>query len=149
MEDAAFGATLVLRQGYEFDVTTDQPLAPLRVDEAPPLGGGAGPSPTRMLATAVGHCLGASLMFCLRKARIDVDGLEVRVEGRMARTAAGRLRVGGLSVRLAPGIPAAQRQRAARCLEIFQDYCVVTESVRAGLEVDVVVEPAEPAPSPA
>ena len=147
MEDATFGATLTLRQGYAFDVTTDRPSDRLQVDEAPPLGGGDGPSPTRMLATAVGHCLGASLMFCLRKARIDVDGLEVRVEGRMTRTDAGRLRVGGLTVRLAPGIPADQRQRASRCLEIFQDYCIVTESVRAGLDVGVIVEPVEPAPA--
>jgi hypothetical protein len=28
-----------------------------------------------------------------------------------------------------------------RCLELFEEFCVVTQSVRAGIEVDVVVEP--------
>lgn len=142
MDAGTFRATLALREGYEFAVETDdRPGDALTVDEAPPLGAAAGPSPTRLLATAVGHCLGASLMFCLRKARIDVTGLAVEVEGRLVRNPEGRLRVGSLAVRLAPGIPAAQRARAARCLEIFEDFCVVTGSVRHGLEVDVTVEP--------
>jgi len=28
-----------------------------------------------------------------------------------------------------------------RCLELFEDFCVVTQSVRAGIAVDVAVEP--------
>jgi hypothetical protein len=28
-----------------------------------------------------------------------------------------------------------------RCFDAFEDYCVVTESVRSGIEVDVQVEP--------
>ena len=45
------------------------------------------------------------------------------------------------------GAPAEQR-RMRRCLELFEDFCVVTQSVRSGSEVDVAVEPvAELAPS--
>ena len=41
-----------------------------------------------------------------------------------------------------------QRSRVERCLELFEDFCVVTQSVRNGIEVDVAVEPvAELAPS--
>jgi hypothetical protein len=28
-----------------------------------------------------------------------------------------------------------------RCLELFEDFCVVTQSVRAGINVEVDVEP--------
>jgi hypothetical protein len=28
-----------------------------------------------------------------------------------------------------------------RCLELFEDFCVVTQSVRSGIAVDVSVEP--------
>lgn len=141
-DDGAFAATLKLKEGYRFAVALDDAdTVAFDVDELPPLGQGAGPSPARLLATAVGHCLGASLLFCLRKARIKPDGLEVRVEGRFVRNQRGRLRIGGLTVRLAPGLSPAERDRAAPCLELFQDFCIVTESIRAGLPVEVVVEP--------
>jgi uncharacterized OsmC-like protein len=29
----------------------------------------------------------------------------------------------------------------ARCLEVFEDYCVVTQSVRDGIDITVSVEP--------
>lgn len=142
-DDGGFAATLKLEEGYRFAVALDDADGvAFDVDELPPLGQGAGPSPARLLATAVGHCLGASLLFCLRKARIEPDGLQVRVEGRFVRNPRGRLRIGGLTVRLAPGLGSEERERAARCLELFQDFCTVTESIRAGLPVEVVVEPA-------
>lgn len=140
--EGEFSATLRLQEGYRFSVALDgdDPIA-FEVDELPPLGQGAGPSPARLLATAVGHCLGASLLFCLRKSRIEPDGLQVRVEGRFIRNERGRLRIGGLRVRLAPGLRPEVAERAGRCLGLFEDFCIVTESIRAGLPVEVVVEP--------
>jgi hypothetical protein len=44
-----------------------------------------------------------------------------------------------LSVRLEPGLAEPDRERAARCFELFQDFCVVTESVRHGIDVAVAV----------
>jgi hypothetical protein len=32
----------------------------------------------------------------------------------------------------------------SRCLEIFEDFCLVTQSVRAGVDVSVDVEIGEP-----
>ncbi|HUF25562.1 MAG TPA: hypothetical protein VMM18_01175 [Gemmatimonadaceae bacterium] len=54
---------------------------------------------------------------------------------------AGRLRIGEIKVRLAPEIAEADVPRMTRCLEVFEDYCVVTQSVREGLEVSVQVAP--------
>lgn len=34
------------------------------------------------------------------------------------------------------------RERMGRCLEIFESFCTVTESVRQGIDVKVSVEPA-------
>jgi hypothetical protein len=54
---------------------------------------------------------------------------------------AGRLRLGGIQVRITAVVDAAEHGRMRRCLELFEDFCVVTQSVRSGIEVDVAVEP--------
>lgn len=142
MEPTEFSAELTLQRGYQFNVDfgTDGPQD-LTVDEAPPLGGGAGPNPVRVLGVAVAHCLSASLLFCLRKYRIEVTQMRTRVDGTLVRNEQGRLRIGDLKVTLDPVLSPADRERAGRCLQSFEDYCIVTESVRQGVEVDVCVTP--------
>jgi uncharacterized OsmC-like protein len=114
---------------------------PLGVDELPPLGEGLGPNPSRLLATAVAHCLGASLLHCLRKQRIEPSGLTITIEGDLDRNDRGRLRIGSLRVVLTPDVTEAERARMSRCTDLFEDFCVVTESIRKGIPVEVTVEP--------
>ena len=141
-EPRTFTLDLTLKDGYEFAVDFARPgFASIVVDEQPPIGAGHGPNPARLLATAVGHCLASSFLFCVRKSRVDVQRLTVQVEGTIVRNARGRLRLSGLRVRLAPGIKAEDRERLGRCLEIFEDFCIVTQSVREGLDVQVEVAP--------
>jgi hypothetical protein len=52
----------------------------------------------------------------------------------------GRLRIGAIRVTLAPEVDLEQRGRMGRCLELFEDFCIVTESVRHGFPVSVNVE---------
>lgn len=140
--DNGFVVTLALREGYRFDVDFGLAGIPgLLVDEAPPLGDGAGPNPARLLACAVGNCLASSALFCLRKSRIEVSAFAVRVDGTMVRNDRGRLRIGPLRVTLEPRVSTADQPRIGRCLELFEDFCVVTESVRKGLDVAVEVRP--------
>jgi organic hydroperoxide reductase OsmC/OhrA len=139
-----FAVTLALRDGYRFGVDFGLPgVADLMTDEPPPLGSGEGPNPARLLAAAVGNCLAASALFCLRKAKIKVSGMDVRVDGTVVRNERGRLRIGALRVTLEPRVRTEDRDRMGRCLELFQDFCMVTESVRGGLDVTVDVAPAE------
>lgn len=135
-----FGLSLTLQDGFQFAVDFDQPgVPPLLVDEPAPLGQGAGPNPARLLAAAIGDCLGASLLFCLKKSRVAVRGLRVAVEGTMVRNERGRLRIGEIRVKVAPDVPADQVERMDRCLALFEDFCIVTESVREGIRVEVQV----------
>lgn len=146
MSEQQFSLTLSLQQDYQFQVDFGKAgVAPLLVDEPEPLGHGAGPNPTRLLGAAVGSCLGASLLFCLNKARISPAGLRIAVEGTVARNPEGRLRVASLTARLSPEVTPEERARMGRCLEVFEQYCTVTESVRHGIDVTVEVEPVETA----
>ena len=141
MTEERFEVALDLKTGYEFQVDFNEPgVPPLGVDELPPLGDGHGPNPSRLLATAVAHCLGASLLFCLRRSRIDVRGLHATVSGTLARNERGRLRIGGFDVKLKVDVTPEDRERLGRCALLFEDVCVVTESVRHGIDVTVGVE---------
>ena len=136
----AFEVHLKRIAGYQFRADFGAvEMSALVLDEPPPLGGGAGPNPARLLAAAVGDCLSASLIFCLAKSRIEAAGGDTRVVGSLRRNERGRLRIGKLEVSIRIDVPGAEPARLANCLEMFEDYCVVTASVRKGIEVDVRV----------
>lgn len=147
-EQSAFTVTLEHLEGYEFKVKFDWENVPdLALDEPEPLGQHHGPNASRVLAAAVGNCLSASLLFCLRKARVEPRGMRTEVTGTLARNENGRLRIAGLEVRISLDSGAEPAARLARCSEIFEDFCVVTESVRHGIPVQVeVVDAAGGAP---
>ncbi len=138
--------TMTQEAGYRFRVRFDgEGIPDLITDESPPLGEGKGPSPSRLLATAVGNCLAASLLFCVGKARLSVDGLEAEVLTEFARNEAGRLRIRGMKVRLLPTWTKETATKAQRCLQIFEDFCVITQAVRQGVPVEVQVDGMPPA----
>lgn len=142
--------TIERREGYEFLVRFDEDsIGSLIVDEAPPLGEGRGPTPSALLAAAVGSCLSASLLFCLGKSHIGVERLRTEIDLEQKRNQAGRMRIGSISAAIHVGIDPEQRERFERCKALFEQFCTVTESVRGGIPVDVQVstdagEPAQP-----
>lgn len=139
-EQPRFGATLTQVGAYEFNVKFDVAEMPeLRVDEAPPLGAAAGPNPDRLLAVAVAHCLASSLNFCMAKFKQDAGGVTARVNGVLERNERGRLRVGNLEVEIRLGKKAADIQHFDRCAGQFEDFCIVTASIRQGIPVSVRV----------
>jgi len=142
-EDTELAVSLQLLDGYRFRVDFNAPgMTSFVMDEPAPLGVGSGPNAARLLAAAIGNCLSASALFCLRKARVPVSEMRTEVRASLLRNDTGRLRVGRVEVDLQPTIRAADRVRIGRCLELFEDFCVVTQSVRDGLDVSVQVLPA-------
>lgn len=139
---SSFELTLEQLDGYEFKVGFDKPWAEWRTDEPPPLGKDAGPNPSRVLALAIVNCLSASLIFCLSKKGEKVSGLKSRVHVEVVRNAKGRLRIGKVDVTLVA--PVARDSAALlACLDTFEDFCTVTQSVREGFPVNVNVEAVE------
>ena len=134
--------TLERLQDYEFKTTFDWNVNTLLLDEPEPLGGGKGPNASRLIGAAVGNCLSASLLFCLDKAKQNVKSLTTEVSGTLRRNERKRLRLGSLDVHITIDVDAAEPERVTRCIDLFEDYCVVTASVRKGVDVNVVVSDA-------
>ena len=138
-EEPRFSLTMEHVEGFEFKVTFDWEGADeLLLDEPSPLGGENGPNASRLIGAAAGNCLSASLLFCLQKAKVDITGIKTVVEGRMVRNEQKKMRIGGIQVRIELDTPAEQA-KLTRCLSLFEDYCVVTQSVRSGIPVGVEV----------
>jgi organic hydroperoxide reductase OsmC/OhrA len=139
-EDNTFSLTLVRLENYEFETKFDlENLPSILLDEPPPLGNNKGPNASRMLAAAVGDCLSASLLFCLEKSKVPIQGVQTDVRGTLVRNEKGRLQVGKLDVHIKIDVPGETPQRTSRCLELFEEYCIVTGSVRKGIPVNVTV----------
>jgi uncharacterized protein (DUF302 family)/organic hydroperoxide reductase OsmC/OhrA len=111
----------------------------ITVDEPPPLGKARGPNPARLLAAAVANCLAASLYFCLRKALQETGPIVGDAKVALVRNKRGRWRVGSLAVTLKLADTMQSLPSLAKCLEQFEDFCIVTESVRRGIPVAVSV----------
>lgn len=138
--DAPATVTLSLEGGYRFRADFGDSFETLLMDEPPPLGDSDGPNASRVLAAAIGNCLSASLLFCLRRSHIDVVSFTTEVYVVPDRNERGRLRIPSIRVRLSPVLAGDARERASRCLDIFEDYCVVSASVRDGIDVTVAVD---------
>ena len=108
-------------------------------DEAPPLGGGEGPNPSRLLAAATANCLAASLLFALRKYKNDPGTLRGEVSGELTRNEDGRWRIKQLDVNIELGVDASELDSADKALAQFEDFCIVTQSIREGIPVAVTV----------
>lgn len=139
MSDTPESVQLQQLQDYRFEIRFAEGLPPLQADEPPPLGAGEGPSPVQLLASAVGNCLSASLLFALRKYKQAPEPIGCSVTAEVGRNAEGRLRVLGLQATLRLGVPAAQLQHLDRVLASFEAYCTVTQSVAAAIPVQVSV----------
>ena len=134
-------AHVQLVDGYRFTATFPDVVGenPITIDEAPPLGSGAAPTPAGLLAAAVGGCLSASLTLCLNKAHLEPDAVNAHVTARIGRNESGKLRIESIDVELTPCFAGAEASRFDRCKAIYQDFCIVTESVRKGIPVNVQV----------
>ncbi|MDP1697804.1 MAG: OsmC family protein [Xanthomonadaceae bacterium] len=139
-EGAQISISLEQTGDYEFRIRFEgSAVDDLTTDEPAPLGHDNGPNPSRLLLAAVANCLSASLLFALRKFKNQPGALRTTATAHTERDAEGRWRIPRADVVLHLAEPAAQYQNLDRILAQFENFCVVTQSVRAGIAVAVRV----------
>lgn len=136
-------AQLEQQEDFRFAIRFGDGIPPLDADETPPLGKGAGPTPVQLLAAAVGNCLSDSLLFALRKFKNSPGKLVTHATAELVRNEQGRLRVGHIHADIRLAEAGTAHASLERILAQFENFCVVTESVRHGIDVSVSVTDAD------
>ncbi|MBN8446428.1 MAG: OsmC family protein [Gammaproteobacteria bacterium] len=137
-DQPSFNVTLRLLKGYKFEIDFGN-AGNIFSDEPAPLGNGDGPNPENLLAAAVANCLAASLLFALRKYNNDPGQIHAEVQGELERQS-GRLRIAKLQVSLQLGNEVISTAILDKVLSQFENFCVVTQSVRSGIDIGVTVQ---------
>ena len=140
-EEGRFTIHLTQLDDYQINVQFDwKKAADLLMDEPPPLGEASGPNASRLLAAAAANCLSASLLYCLAKEEPPGHSLRTEATCILIRNEQKRLRIGGMEVKLIVADELAQSKRFERCKTLFEDFCVVSASIRQGIPIKVSVQ---------
>ena len=134
---SGFSVKLELLENYVFKVDFGE-FGDVITDEPAPLGHSEGPNPARLVAAAVGNCLCASLLFALRKYKDNPTGVKAEVQGDVERQD-GRWRIARMKVTMEVE-DAATLEHLPKALAQFEDFCIVTQSIRQGIPVEVEVK---------
>jgi organic hydroperoxide reductase OsmC/OhrA len=132
--------TITRQDKYRFLVDFGPGIEKAVTDEPAPLGDGAGPSPQQLLAAAMANCLSASLVFVIAKFKGDPGPLTTTALCELGRNERNRLRVTAISVTMTLGTAPESLEHLDRALAQFEDFCTVSQSVRAGIPFSVTVK---------
>ena len=132
--------TVTRQEKYKFLVDFGGNMPDMVGDEPPPLGDGAGPSPERILGAAVANCLCSSLVFAISKFRGDPGRLTAMATCATGRNEANRLRITHIQVDISLGANPEELPHLDRALAQFEEFCTVSQSVRAGIPFAVSVK---------
>ena len=125
---------------YKFEVDFGSDLIPNILTDEPdslPGGEGKGPTASMLLAAAVGNCLSASLTFCAAKKKVELINLNTTVKFTRERNKKGFWRISKINVNLEPIVEDKEDSKFQRCIEMFEDYCIVTQSVKTGIPTEI------------
>lgn len=139
MDTPTVTVRLTQQAGYAFLVDFGENLPELLTDEPAPLGEGRGPNPSRLLLAAIANCLAASLTFALKKYGNAPGPIEATISGELQRNAEGRWRMPEVVAELKLAGSPGMHKHLDRVLAQFEEFCIVTQSVRDGIDVQLRV----------
>jgi uncharacterized OsmC-like protein len=130
---------LTQQTGYRFDIDFGGGRPHLQSDEPPPLGGGEGPEPVRLLLAAVAACMSSSFYFAMQKFHESPGAISTTARATIGRDEAHRLRIQSMELAIGFAAPAESIGHLTRILEQFEQFCTVSASVRRGIPMTVSV----------
>ncbi|NVM34856.1 MAG: OsmC family protein [Candidatus Lokiarchaeota archaeon] len=100
-----------------------------------------GPSPAKLLGLSVLGCLAASFEFCLQKKDFLLSDIDGRSELIITRNEKGFWRIKKIDIEILPKVDNPKmRKRVDQCKKFFEQYCIISESLRKGIEVNINLE---------
>lgn len=140
-----FGVRLQLLEKFRFESQAYEGERlhgrPFLSDEPDPIGDAAGPSTPALLASAVGHCLTASLVEICRHAAFQLGAVETDAVAVVAPNDDGLPRIKRIDVTITPTLKSrASDTMLKRCEATFRRYCTVCSSLEPAFPVNVAVE---------
>jgi organic hydroperoxide reductase OsmC/OhrA len=131
--------TVTRQEKYRFLVDFGENIPAMVSDEPQPLGDGAGPSPERLLGVAIANCLCSSLLFAINKFKGDPGRVSATATCETGRNENNRVRVTHVTVDIVLGTKPDELPHLDRALSQFEEFCTVSQSVRAGIPFAVSV----------
>jgi organic hydroperoxide reductase OsmC/OhrA len=138
------GFSLAIHRYSHFQQIVDFRLAGvalLGVDERPPLGRGWGPSPAHLLGSALGACLGDTLLIVMHAAGTDVLDLRTDVSGEIRCDTLGRPHVMSITVRLTPVLASRADLDAVPTPEALAQRSMIADALRSDLGLWIAITP--------
>lgn len=105
------------------------------------------PCPHDYLLAAVGGCQVEILKQCLEKGRVSEYDIEIDIRSKKGRAEiddeipeTADIRITDMYSEVTVSVPEEDRKRAQRCVEIFEENCPISLSVKAGVELHTAAD---------
>jgi uncharacterized OsmC-like protein len=99
-----------------------------------------GPNPSKLLALSILGCMAASFAFCLQKKNFSLPDIEGKAVITSKRNKKGFWRLKKIDIVLNPTIESPEMyKRVDQCKKFFEQFCIISESIREGIEINTTV----------
>ncbi len=137
-----FEAELNWVKNFLFEVTVNG-FPKFFMDELDPVGEDSAPNPADYLLVSVGGCVASSFIYSALKFSIPIKVLRVKVRGKYTRKK-GMVRIGEINVELQVDVADGNTaENLEPCLNVFRKYCVISESLREGIPINIFLKVGE------
>ena len=96
------------------------------------------PSPIEYLLIGIGGCLSSTFVYCLRKRNIEIDDLEIIIDGVLKHDQPSLyLKLKQIQVEFNLSLKGYNEDEVDKCIIEFKKYCPIYEPVLNGIPIDI------------
>ena len=100
-----------------------------------------GPSPVEYFLIGVGGCMGSTFTYCLQKQDIEIESLEIVVDGHLKHAGSKMsLQLVKIDAEILLTVKNGESpDKIEHCLKTFREYCIVSNSLTHGIPIEIKV----------